>query len=78
MIELLGPTYKYNGEILTKPEFIWINDHCFDEQDQCFHVKKLLDSSSINNFGWKSRLSLDEGLEITYKWFLDNLNSIRG
>lgn len=48
MIEIHGPTYKYAGEILTKPEFIWINDHCFDEEDQCFHVKKLLDNSACD------------------------------
>ena len=48
MIELLGPSYTYNGEILTKPEIIWINDHCFNEEDQCFHVKTLLDSSTCN------------------------------
>ena len=45
MIELQGPTYKYNGEKLTKPEIILIQDHCFDEEDQCFHVKTLLDNS---------------------------------
>ena len=45
MIELQGPTYKYNGERLEKPEIIFVNDHCFDEEDQCFHLKKLLDNS---------------------------------
>ena len=48
MIELQGPTYKYKGEVLSKPEIIFINDHCFDEQDQCFHVKKLLDNSTCD------------------------------
>ena len=44
----LGPTYKYKGEILTKPEFIWLHDHCFNEEDQCFHVKTLLDTSTCD------------------------------
>ena len=49
MFELNGPTYKYNGEKLTKPEIIFINDHCFDEYgDQCFHVKTLLDNSTCD------------------------------
>ena len=48
MIELQGPTYKYNGEVLAKPEIIFINDHCYDEQDQCFHVKTLLDNSTCD------------------------------
>ena len=44
MIELHGPTYKYHGERLEEPEIIWINDHCYDEEDQCFHVERLLES----------------------------------
>ena len=44
MIELHGPTYKYTGERLHKPEIIWINDHCYDEEDQCFHVQRLLEA----------------------------------
>ena len=44
MIELYGPTYKYKGEQLHKPEIIWINDHCYDEEDRCFHVQKLLEA----------------------------------
>jgi len=48
MIELHGPTYKYRGERLEKPEIIYINDHCFDEDDQCFHVKTLLENSTCD------------------------------
>lgn len=44
MIKIHGPTYKYKGERLEKPEIIWINDHCYDEEDQCFHVERLLES----------------------------------
>ena len=50
----------------------------FDSSMPDGNPRKLLDSSKINNFGWRSKLSLDEGLEITYKWFLGNLDSIRG
>lgn len=48
MIELFGPNYRYNGEILTKPEVIWINDHHYDEEQKCFHVKKLLENSACD------------------------------
>jgi len=48
MIRIHGPSYKYSGEILSKPEIIWIDDHCFDEDDQCFHVQKLLDTSTCD------------------------------
>jgi len=34
--------------------------------------KKLLDVSKINNLGWKYTIGLDEGMQATYKWFLNN------
>ena len=38
---------------------------------------KRLDVTKINNLGWKAKTSLDEGLKITYKWFLENYDKIR-
>ena len=35
--------------------------------------RKLLDSSLINSLGWKSSTSLEEGLNKTYNWFLENI-----
>ena len=35
--------------------------------------RKLLDSTKINNFGWKPKVSIDEGLAKTYKWYLENI-----
>lgn len=34
--------------------------------------QKLLDSSKIKNLGWTAKISLENGIEQTYKWFLDN------
>ena len=39
--------------------------------------QKLLDVSKINNLGWEAKTSLEEGLDITYKWFIENYNNIR-
>lgn len=36
--------------------------------------KKLLDVSKINSLGWKSKIELNEGLEKTYKYYLQNIN----
>lgn len=35
--------------------------------------RKLLNSSIINNLGWKSSTNFDEGLKETYNWFKKNL-----
>lgn len=35
--------------------------------------RKLVDVSKINALGWKATISLEEGLQKAYKWFLDNV-----
>ena len=35
--------------------------------------RKLLDSSTINKLGWSPEVDLDNGLRLTYKWYLNNL-----
>jgi len=39
--------------------------------------RKLLDISRLNDLGWKSKVSLREGLERTYAWFLENDSKLR-
>lgn len=39
--------------------------------------RKLLDVSRIAGEGWTSNIELDEGIEKTYQWFVDNLEKIR-
>lgn len=34
--------------------------------------RKLLDSSRMNALGWKPKIGLDQGIERTYRWYLDN------
>lgn len=35
--------------------------------------RKLLDSTMIRTFGWVPKIDLKNGLEQTYKWYLDNI-----
>ena len=39
--------------------------------------RKLLDISRLAQLGWKSRISLDEGLKLTYRWFLTHQDNLR-
>jgi GDP-L-fucose synthase len=38
---------------------------------------KRLDVTRINSLGWKVKTSLEDGLRITYKWFVENYENIR-
>ena len=42
--------------------------------------RKLLDSTKLFEMGWRPKISLESGLESTYRWFLENIESgaVRG
>ena len=44
----------------------------FDTSKPDGMFRKVLDVSNFNNLGWKSKVSLEEGLNLTYEWFLNN------
>jgi len=37
--------------------------------------KRLLDSSKANTLGWQPKIKLEEGIKLTYSWFLDNFKN---
>lgn len=39
--------------------------------------RKLLDSSKLNNTGWKSLVNLENGIKQTYSWFLENQKNLK-
>ena len=39
--------------------------------------RKLLDVSKMNVLGWTYTTELDEGIEKTYKWFIENINNFK-
>ena len=38
--------------------------------------QKLLDITKLNSLGWKAKISLKDGIEQTYEWYLDQLNRV--
>lgn len=36
--------------------------------------RKLMDISKMHNLGWKHQIDLEQGIQITYDWFLENVN----
>ena len=44
----------------------------FDKSKPDGVPKKLLDTTLARKYGWKSKISLDKGFDITYKSFLEN------
>jgi GDP-L-fucose synthase len=50
----------------------------FDNSKPDGNPRKLIDSTLINSLGWKSKTKLEDGIELTYQWFLKNLANKRG
>lgn len=48
MINIVGPAYQYQGEQLASPKIIVVQDHHYNEQQQCFPIKMLLESSQCD------------------------------
>jgi GDP-L-fucose synthase len=40
--------------------------------------RKLLDVSRLKALGWEARITLREGLEDTYRWYLERAGEVRG
>lgn len=58
--KLIKEIIEYDGELV------------FDESMPDGNPRKLIDSTKINNLGWEPQIELDEGLKLSYKWYLDN------
>jgi GDP-L-fucose synthase len=62
LTNLIKKYIGYEGEIL------------FDHSKPDGNPRKLLDSSKLFGLGWKPKYSLDKGIELTYRWYKDNLD----
>ena len=50
----------------------------FDETKPDGPPRKLLNVEKLSHFGWKSTMKLEAGILSTFKWYLNNISSVRG
>jgi GDP-L-fucose synthase len=82
------PDYLYNvgtGEDLTikelaetiqkitghKGEIVW------DSSKPDGTPRKLMDISKMHELGWKHKVNLEEGIQLTYDWFVENVENVK-
>jgi len=60
LANLVSEIIQYSGKIV------------YDESKPDGVYRKLLDVTRLHEFGWHEKISLREGIEKSYKWFLEN------
>jgi GDP-L-fucose synthase len=65
LAELIGEIVGFSGRLE------------FDRSKPDGTPRKLLDISRLRELGWQAKISLESGIESTYRWFLDNLDQYR-
>lgn len=58
---LIKDTIGYKGEIL------------FDDSKPDGTLRKLTDVSKLNSLGWVHKIEVDEGVDIIYRWYTQNI-----
>ena len=61
LVKLISKIIEFEGELE------------FDESKPDGTPQKLLDISHIRELGWTPRITLDDGIRLTYEWYLANL-----
>jgi len=65
LAKMIKDIVGYEGEITWNPQY------------PNGTMRKLLDNSKIESLGWKSSIKLEDGIQSTYEWFIDNYKNIR-
>lgn len=65
LAQLVQSTIGFNGSI------VW------DKNKPDGTPRKLMDCAKIESLGWKAEIELKSGLELTYNWYLNNVDSLR-
>jgi len=63
LAEMVGEVVGFQGQIV------------FDTSKPDGTPRKLMDSTKLRNIGWTPKISLREGLESTFQWYLDQLKN---
>ena len=66
LVETIAKVVGYGGAI------------SFDTSKPDGTPRKLMDVSRLNSLGWQYKVSLEEGLALSYDWFLENQHNYRG
>ena len=56
----------------------YTGDICWETDRPDGTYRKLLDVQRLNELGWSAKISVVEGVRMTYKWFLDHQDDYRG
>jgi GDP-L-fucose synthase len=65
LVDLIKEVVGYQGQLV------------FDTSKPDGTLQKLLDLSRLHQLGWHAQISLREGIESTYRWFLENYEQVR-
>lgn len=66
LVETIAKVVGFEGEIK------------FDTRKPDGAPRKLMDVSRLERLGWKAKTTLEEGMNLTYRWFLMHQNDFRG
>jgi GDP-L-fucose synthase len=66
LVETVAKVIGYQGEIE------------FDSSKPDGTPRKLMDVSRLKRLGWQAKLGLEDGLKLTYKWFMETADDYRG
>ncbi|MDY0386286.1 MAG: GDP-L-fucose synthase [Methanolobus sp.] len=62
LVEMISDIVGYGGRIV------------YDRSKPDGTPQKLLDVTKLGDLGWKAKIALKQGIEQTYKWYIENLN----
>lgn len=65
LYEIVSKVIGYNGTFV------------FDTSKPDGTIKKLLDVSKLRSLGWTRKYSFEEGVRLTYEWYINNQNNLR-